>query len=52
MSDNCVNSRTTNVLSTITELKVEKWSSVEVGDIICLNNNDQVPVSCTIFFMN
>jgi magnesium-transporting ATPase (P-type) len=44
MSDNGVNSRKANVLRE-GELQEVQWLSVQVGEIIRLENNDQVPVS-------
>jgi magnesium-transporting ATPase (P-type) len=44
MSDNGVNNRKANVLRE-GELQEVQWLSVQVGEIIRLENNDQVPVS-------
>ena len=47
MSDNEVNGRKTNVLRE-GQLTKEQWLSVQVGQVLRLNNNDQVPVSSTV----
>jgi magnesium-transporting ATPase (P-type) len=44
MSDNAVNSRKANVLRDGKFGEVE-WLSVKVGEVVLLQNNDQVPVS-------
>lgn len=46
MSDNEVNGRKAKVLRNGTCKNVE-WLTVQVGEIVRLDNNDQVPVSFT-----
>lgn len=50
ISDNAVNNRKANILCD-GQQKTDKWSSVEVGEILRLENNEQVPVSAYFFKM-
>ncbi|XP_028399052.1 phospholipid-transporting ATPase ID-like [Dendronephthya gigantea] len=47
MSDNEVNGRKTNVLRE-GQLREEQWLSVQVGQVLRLNNNDQVPADLLV----
>ena len=47
MSDNEVNSRKANVLRD-GKLQVVDWLSIKVGEVLRLENNDQVPVSACL----